>query len=101
MSVNRDLLFETCFKTKSIKKGQKKSCFNSILIFELCNNNFIVFYHCLFQVPSSGDLCLTFEIVRDYVVGKIQPVAVRVYDYHTPGMYQVVYPRGALNFFFW
>ncbi|XP_072015056.1 C3 and PZP-like alpha-2-macroglobulin domain-containing protein 8 [Amphiura filiformis] len=36
------------------------------------------------EIPNSESLCFTFETIRDYVVGKIQPVAVRVYDYHEP-----------------
>lgn len=30
-------------------------------------------------------MCVPFTIIREYVVGKIQPVAVRVYDYYSPG----------------
>ena len=33
-----------------------------------------------FQIPSAEPLCLAFETIQDYVVGKPQPVAVRVYE---------------------
>ncbi|XP_072015058.1 complement C3-like [Amphiura filiformis] len=42
----------------------------------------VIFY--VDEIPRHESVCVPFTIIREYVVGKIQPVAVKVYDYYAP-----------------
>lgn len=39
------------------------------------------------QVRNDCLTCITFEAYRMYIVGKTQPVPVKVYDYYEPGKF--------------
>ncbi|KAG7283666.1 hypothetical protein CRUP_020439 [Coryphaenoides rupestris] len=37
------------------------------------------------EIPSQCMTCVSFQAVREYIVGKTAPVPVKVYDYYEPG----------------
>lgn len=49
----------------------------------------------LLQIPVSRDLCVDVEFYREYFVGVVQAVPVKVYDYYEPG--QSCYLKGNLH----
>ena len=41
------------------------------------------------QIRSDTSTCVAFKAVRTFVVGRVQPVAVTVYDYYEPSKYDI------------
>lgn len=57
----------------------------------MLNNIYLPIY--LVQIPNAREACVQFKMKREFEVGVVQPVPVKVYDYYEPGKCIGTYER--------